>query len=110
MITVSRISYVLVLFGSVIHAPDTVRSVAPFPVTGRTWPAPAPPIIVTVKPANWPGVHERVVSYSFVNSPAATISYWLVPSGCVPHALLTVRRVAVFAVIVLRLARARALP
>ncbi len=63
LITASRISYVLVVFGSVIHGASTVTTLFVFDTTLRVWPAPAPVRMLTMYPGvNWFIAHDLVVS------------------------------------------------
>src|SRR5437899_3735186 len=72
-------AYSDVASGIVVHAGETVSVVAVLEDTVLVWPAPAPALIVTGRPAHWSTVHALVMSWSVVA--VCVITYSEVPSG-----------------------------
>src|SRR5437870_7403015 len=81
-------AYSDVASGIVVHAGETVSVLAVLEDTVLVWPAPAPALILTGRPAHWLIVHVLVMSWSVVAVCAMTYSD--VPSGIGAHAGETV--------------------
>src|SRR2546427_10427312 len=81
-------TYSDVASGIVVHAGETVSVLAVLEDTVLVWPAPAPALILTGRPAHWSTVHVLVMSWSVVG--VCVMTYSDVPSGVGFHAGETV--------------------
>src|SRR2546428_406352 len=64
VLLVSVMTYSDVASGAVTHAGETVSVLASLVDTVLVWPAPAPALIVTGRPAHWLAVHVLLMSWS----------------------------------------------
>src|SRR3989442_15727704 len=81
-------TYSDVASGIVVHAGETVSVLAVLEDTVLVWPAPAPALILTGRPAHWSTVHVLVMSWSVVG--VCVMTYSDVPAGVGSHAGETV--------------------
>src|SRR2546427_2171061 len=72
-------TYSDVASGIVVHAGETVSVLAVLEDTVLVWPAPAPALILTGRPAHWSTVHVLVMSWSVVG--VCVMTYSDVPVG-----------------------------
>src|SRR2546422_10924330 len=79
VLLVCVMTYSDVASGVVTHAGETVSVLAVLEDTVLVWPAPAPALIVTGRPAHWLAVHALVRAWGLVVG--WVLLYLFVPSG-----------------------------
>src|SRR5437899_1790138 len=72
--------YVEEASGTVLQALAKVSWLSVFVITVRVWPAPVPPVIVTLQPAHWLGFQLLVVSLKMVFSELLPVDVPLAPT------------------------------
>src|SRR2546428_3610483 len=91
VLLVCVMTYSDVASGVVTHAGETVSVLAVLEDTVLVWPAPAPALIVTGRPAHWSAIHALVRAWSV--AVVCVVAYSDVRSGIESHAGETVSAV-----------------